>query len=96
MNINSPHYLTDQIEDYLIQKITDAGRKKGLYIDQSSIKPDLNLYSTGLFDSYDLFELLADIQDTFSIELDVSDLHPQEFTQYDTLKSLIFDAKNGL
>jgi acyl carrier protein len=96
MDIKSTDNLTDRVERYLNQKIADAGKKRGVYIDQSSIEPELNLYITGLFDSYDLFEFLADIQETFSIELDISDLHPNEFTRYDTLKGLILHAHSNM
>jgi D-alanine--poly(phosphoribitol) ligase subunit 2 len=41
--------------------------------------PDASLFDTGVMDSFDLVDFVADLEKEFNIEVPDSDLHPSKF-----------------
>ncbi|MED7787522.1 acyl carrier protein [Francisella sp. 19X1-34] len=72
-------------------KIIDLLQPKldGLGLSASDIDTKESLLYQGVLDSISFLEFIVDIESTFNVEFDFSDLDPAEFTSIDNLVELI-------
>ena len=61
---------------------------------ESAIDTKDSLLKQGILDSMSFLEFTVDIESTFNVEFDFSELDPSEFTSIDNLVALIND-RNG-
>lgn len=50
------------------------------------LSDDFNFLTSGIIDSFEFFEMVADFEDKFNIQMDFSDVDPREFT---TIKGFV-------
>jgi len=55
---------------------------------------ELNLLESGLFDSFDIANLVADLEEHFQIEINAEDIVPENFSTVATIEALIKKYKN--
>lgn len=60
-----------------------------LGLDVSDVDANDNLVANGVLDSFSFLEFIASIEDAFSIELDLGDMDPSEFSSVNGLVSII-------
>lgn len=60
----------------------------------SDVDPDQSLLEQGILDSMSFLEFIVDIESTFGVELDFSELDPSEFTSVKKIKKLINNCTN--
>jgi|GEM_PF-2013177 len=77
------------IEEVIQAKIYDACIRKGIDRNNVVIDDTFNLIESGLFDSIGLLEFLISVQEELGVEVDISDLDPEEFTVYSNLVDLL-------
>ena len=74
-------YLSETtIRNFVIEFLKE--RNDGL-----DISGNINIMSSGIIDSIGFLELLSAIEDKFKIEIDFSELDPDEFTYLDNLSN---------
>ncbi len=54
-----------------------------------------SLLEQGIFDSLSFLEFMVDLESTFDVELDFSELDPSEFTSVENLAKLIDEKTKG-
>jgi len=67
-----------EIRAFLCDEIDRIAQEKG--IDVPELDDGFNLLESGLVDSIGLLDLLTAVENRFSIQVDFSDLDPEEFT----------------
>jgi len=70
--------IEDQIKEFVISELARKANAKG--IDLGGIEEDLNLVKSGIIDSFGFLELIIPIEKKFNINIDFSELDPQDFT----------------
>ena len=50
---------------------------------------DVNFIEAGMLDSFDVINLVTDIEEKFGIQIDGSDILPENFCSIDSIKNLI-------
>lgn len=50
---------------------------------------DVNFIEAGMLDSFDVISLVTDIEEKFGIQIDGSDILPENFCSIDSIKNLI-------
>jgi len=68
--------------------ITDQIRRKAIIfkVELGDIEDDFSLTGSGIFDSVDFVDLIANVESAFNVEVDFSEADPEAFT---TLKGFI-------
>ena len=56
--------------------------------------PTVNLLANHLLDSFDMVNLVTDIEEEFSIELDPEDILPENFTSLQKIQELVEKYKD--
>jgi acyl carrier protein len=80
-----------EIKEFIVGKIEEKSKLLDISFEPGSINDDFSLTGTGVFDSMDFMNLIADVEEKFSIEVDFSNHDPESFT---TLKGFI-ECING-
>lgn len=75
----------------LIELLQPKLEELGLSV--SDIDTNKSLLNQGILDSMSFLEFTVDIESTFNIEFDFSELDPSEFTSIDNLIALINESK---
>lgn len=57
--------------------------------------PDANFLTEGLLDSFEIVNLVMDLEDEFEIEIDPEDVIPDNFDTLDAITMLIEKVVNG-
>ena len=85
----------DEIRAVVLDRLSAALAAKGL--EPSEVPYGFDLLTEGIIDSLGIVELITDIQQYFSIEVDFDDLPPEDLTVIGPLCSYIAQAngKNG-
>lgn len=81
-----------EAEHILSDIIKNDCEQKAIPFDQIKFEPNLNLLETGIYDSLGFLQLIATIEETANIELDLSDEDPEEFTKFGVLVRLISES----
>lgn len=56
-------------------------------------QPGINLIEEGMLDSFDIVNLVSELDSTFGISIDGIDILPENFVTVDAIKTLV--VKNG-
>jgi acyl carrier protein len=80
-----------EIKEFIIDKIEEKSKLLDISFEQEVIRDEFSLTGTGIFDSMDFMNLIADVEEKFSVEIDFSNHDPESFT---TLKGFI-ECING-
>jgi acyl carrier protein len=80
-----------EVKEFIVAKIEEKSKLLDISFEPGSINDDFSLTGTGVFDSMDFMNLIADVEEKFSIEVDFSNHDPESFT---TLKGFI-ECING-
>lgn len=79
-------------ENILLEIIKHDCAQNAIPYDELKLDSNLNLLETGLYDSLGFLQLIATIEETASIELDLSEEDPEEFTKFGVLVRLISES----
>jgi len=71
---------SEELKQYVAKKIYSKAAELGEPMVE--IPDDFDLTGSGIFDSMDFMDLLVSIEDKFSIEIDLSDADPDQFTKF--------------
>ena len=63
--------------------------EKGIQFSEFIVNDNLNLLSSGLFDSIDFLELIKSLETELNFEVDFSEHSPEDFTNYGKLVKII-------
>ena len=77
----------EAIENYIREHLAQVAREKG--IDLPEIHGDSNLLDLGVLDSLGFVQMLMSLEAEFDLELDLTEMDPDEFT---SLKGLVATA----
>jgi acyl carrier protein len=58
---------------------------RSLPVEESNLPDSFNVLSTGILDSFGFIELLAAVEERFDIEIDLSDLDPEQLGEIGAL-----------
>jgi len=75
-------HVREEIRNFIINKINQKSRQLDIALEED-IGAAFSLTGSGLFDSMDFMDLLAEIETTFRAEVDFSDYEPEVFTTVD-------------
>ncbi len=67
-------------------------RLRDLNVDSIDVTRDLNMIDTGVLDSMGFIELVADIEDTFDVEVDLEAYRPEELSLVSGLMRCVMDG----
>ncbi len=67
-----------EIKNFILGKLNEQATTMGVLFE--NINDETSLLETGLVDSTGFIELLVPIEEKFKIEIDFSELDPEEFT----------------
>ena len=82
------------IQDYIFEKIKEKLDLFGLR--EHEVNTSFDLVKSGLLDSMAFVDLVADLEEKFSVEIDFEQAADQDdFTRVGGLTELIYDALNG-
>ena len=70
----------EEIKEFIIRKISEKSMEMDIPFDKGSLTGDFSLTGTGVFDSMDFMNLIADVEETFQVEVDFSNHDPEIFT----------------
>lgn len=68
-----------EIDGFLIEKVQEALKEKGMEV--TEVDSNFDLFQSGAFDSMGFVSLITSIESRFGIEMDFSDLEPDQFTK---------------
>jgi len=68
----------EKIKDFVRDRIRKKSAKLNVSLDE--IPDDFSLTGSGMFDSMDFVELMADVESAFNVQVDFSDADPEQFT----------------
>jgi acyl carrier protein len=69
-----------EIKEFIIGKIEEKCKLMDIYYDPATILDDFSLTGSGVFDSMDFMNLITDVEERFSVEVDFSNHDPESFT----------------
>jgi acyl carrier protein len=75
-----------EIKEFIIDKIEEKSKLLDIFVEHEVITDDFSLTGTGIFDSMDFMNMITDVEEKFSVEVDFSNHDPESFT---TLKGFI-------
>lgn len=75
--------LPAQLRAYVVDHLTEAAQTLGL--EGLQIDGDFDFFDSGVLDSFGFINLMADVEERFQVELDFSDLDPEDFSTLDGL-----------
>lgn len=78
---------TVEIKEFLKLKIQEAAREKGVAVKE--VDESFDLFQSGVFDSMGFVSLIGAIENKFSIEMDFSELEPEDFSTLNGLGSVV-------
>lgn len=81
--------MINTIQEVIRSKIYDACTRKGIDRNDIVIDDNFNLVESGLYDSIGLLEFLISVQEELGVDVDISDLDPEEFTIHGNLVNLL-------
>jgi acyl carrier protein len=79
----------NKLDELLDEALMEACEHNGVQFSDIKSNDNLDLIHSGLFDSMAFMQLLTHIEDELSIEIDFSELQPEEFTKLKSLRELI-------
>ena len=92
--------MINTIQEVIRSKIYDACTRKGIDRNDIVIDDNFNLVESGLYDSIGLLEFLISVQEELGVDVDISDLDPEEFTIHGNLVNLLLqhtpEKKSGV
>lgn len=87
--------ILQEIRECVDRRILEAGKSKNLPLRREDLNQELNLYTSGILDSFDLFQFLLNLEQDLQVELDISELDPEEFTNYNRLIEILLHSRIG-
>jgi acyl carrier protein len=69
-----------EIKEFIINKIEEKSKLLGISFDYNEMLDDFSLTGTGIFDSMDFMNLIADVEENFNVEVDFTNHDPEIFT----------------
>ena len=75
-----------EIQQFIIDKIEEKSKLLDISFEPEVMTDDFSLTGTGVFDSMDFMNLITDVEEKFSVEIDFSNHDPEAFT---TIKGFI-------
>lgn len=85
--------MENNIKNKIIELLKPKLEENG--ISENDLDTKEGLLDQGVLDSMSFLEFTANVETTFDIELDFSELDPSEFTSIDNLMALINDRTEG-
>ena len=79
--------LSESARAFVLNQLSEVAREKGIAL--GKIEDDQNLLDLGILDSLGFVQMLMAMETELQLELDVSELEPEEFT---TLEGLVTTA----
>jgi len=80
-----------EIKEFILKKIEEKCDLMGIPFDYDELSDEFSLTGTGVFDSMDFMNLIADVEENFNVEVDFSNHDPEYFT---TLNGFIHSIKD--
>jgi acyl carrier protein len=70
----------NEITAFIIEKVEKKAEQLGIELD-NKIDSEFSLTGSGVFDSMDFMNLIAEVEDKFNVEVDFSNEEPTIFTK---------------
>ena len=80
----------DDVMAFVVAELDQPLREAG--VDPAAVSGDFDLYAAGLIDSFGLIELIASVEERFSLDVDFEELDPESMTVLGPLSSFIAAA----
>lgn len=78
-----------QIKETLDREIARVCELKSVDFSTLNLDQDFNLLGSGLFDSLGILDLISTLETELDAEVDLSEVSPSEFTNYETLINIL-------
>ncbi len=85
-------YSVSEINQLVIEKLNIHCQSNQVSLEGLILDENLNLFDTGAFDSITILDFVVSLEEIFGIQLDLSELDPEEFTNLHKLSLLIHES----
>ncbi|HEX7131032.1 MAG TPA: phosphopantetheine-binding protein [Iamia sp.] len=79
-----------EIRQFLVVRLAELAAERGL--GDVEIAEGFHFFDSGLLDSFGFINLLTDAEEEFSVEVDFTELDPEEFSTLDGLTATLAQA----